>query len=205
MGRVQSLSCLKMGRREDGGALLGIQDAIVSDEPTLTNACDVYNAWTCITLLRNNLRDQYNEGEKAQIRETILKRIDDVIAASGTKPILTAYNKQSRYKLADGSFSHNTLSGYPWHQGPHHISLGIEREGDIDAIGKCIAGTIGPIRNVYGAKHVPYFQRHHFMTYMQIIVSNGPVVKYDREAVERGEVKFVPNTRLKAEPLVSFK
>ncbi len=194
-----------MGRREDGGALLGIQDAIVSDEPTLTNACDVYNAWTCITLLRNNLRDQYNEGEKAQIRETILKRIDDVIAASGTKPILTAYNKQSRYKLADGSFSHNTLSGYPWHQGPHHISLGIEREGDIDAIGKCIAGTIGPIRNVYGAKPVPYFQRHHFMTYMQIIVSNGPVVKYDREAVERGEVKFVPNTRLKAEPLVSFK
>ncbi|MBO5906678.1 MAG: hypothetical protein J6Q85_00805 [Clostridia bacterium] len=186
-------------------AIESIMKGIVSEEPTVTNACDVYNVWTCINLLRNNLRDQYNDGEMVKVRERILKRIDEVIAEYGAKPIITAYKKQSRYKLPDGSFSHNTLSGYPWHQGPHHISLGIEREGDIDAIGKCIGGTIGPIRTVYGAKPIPYFQRHHFMNYMQIIVSNGPVLKYDREAVERGEVEFKPNTRLKAEPLVSLK
>lgn len=186
-------------------AIESIMKGIVSDEPTVTNACDVYNVWTCITLLRNNLKEQYNEGDMAQVRDRVLKRIDEIIAEYGAKPIITAYKKQSRYKLPDGSFSHNTLSGYPWHQGPHHISLGIEREGDIDAIGKCIGGTIGPIRNVYGAKFVPYFQRHHFMNYMQIIVSNGPVVKYDRDMVERGEVEFTPNTRREVPPLVSFK
>ncbi len=176
----------------------------ISSEASNTNSCDVYNIWSGLTMLQSNVKTQYAGEENAEIRESTLAKIDELIAEFGAEPILVSYEKQKRYQKEDGSFSHNVNTSNPLHQGPHPVGLGW-REGDVDAIGKCLWGTIAPINSVYGAKGVSYYYEHHFMMYMEILVSNGPIVKCDADTAGHTKDECEANTRLDGpvfEPLI---
>ena len=176
----------------------------VSSEESNTNSCDVYNIWAGITMLKDNVKTYYSGEEKAEIKEATLNKIDELIAEFGAEPILVSYQKQKRYQKEDGSFSHNVNGSSPLHQGPHPVGLGWQG-GDIDAIGKCLWGTIAPIVSVYGAKSVAYFGEHHCMMYIEILVSNGPIVKCPCDTEGHTKEECTPNQRLDGpvfEPLI---
>ncbi len=169
-----------------------LMNGTVSAEPTSTNACDVYNIWAGITMLQTNV-SSYQTDEA--VTTATLNKIDELIAEYGATPIITSYNKQKNYQKEDGSFSHNTSGSAETYQGPLVVGLGYN-EGDIDAIAKALWSTIAPIAKLYGATGKSGFYRHNYMEWIQIILENGPIVKYDYKEVQAGTVTYVPNTRL---------
>ncbi|MBO5906677.1 MAG: hypothetical protein J6Q85_00800 [Clostridia bacterium] len=176
----------------------------VSNEPSNTNSCDVYNIWAGITMLQDNVKTQYKGEANKEIREATLNKIDELITEFGAEPILISFEKQKRYQKEDGSFSHNVNTSNPLHQGPHPVGLGW-REGDIDAIGKCLWGTLAPIIKVYGAGGVSYYQEHHCMMYIEILVSNGPIIKCQCDTDGHTMDECVPNQRAQGpvfEPII---
>ncbi|MBO5906676.1 MAG: hypothetical protein J6Q85_00795 [Clostridia bacterium] len=129
-----------------------------------------------------------------KFKEDTLKKIDDLLNEYGALPIITSYKKQKGYQKEDGSFSHSTSGSAETYQGPLVVGLGY-KEGDIDAIAKALWSTIGPIVQLYGATGKSGYYLHNYMIYMQILLENGPVIKYSYKELEAGTA-YVPNNRL---------
>ena len=172
-------------------AAQALMEGTISKEGTSNNACDVYNIWAGITMLQTNVKSYQPD---KSITEATLNKIDELLVEYGDLPIITSYNKQKGYQKADGSFSHSTAGSAETYQGPLKVGLGYN-EGDIDAIAKALWSTIGPIITLYGANGKKGFYLHNYMEYMQILLENGPVIKYSYAELEAG-VTYVPNNRL---------
>ena len=125
--------------------------AIVSDEPTKQNICDVYNVWSGLYDLKNNV----NKYGSAEAKATVIPMINDGVLEKGAEAILKSYEKMKGYKMPDGGFASSTK----------HI------ESNVDAIGKPLNGMVAPMYALLGAEKVQMYTRHHWMEYLEILLS----------------------------------
>ncbi|MBQ8529167.1 MAG: hypothetical protein IJ459_05460 [Clostridia bacterium] len=147
---------------------------IMGDEPSTTNICDIYNVWTCVGLLRSNMKNL----DDPQLRESIEAEVAAILKEHAPAAILNTYEKLKGYKKYDGGFAHNYLKGTTHHQNLP-VSLGLN-QSDVD--GTCI-GTTGLTRAMFEALGLIEYKpsMYHEATWMQaleIFLSQGAVIKY---------------------------
>ena len=172
-----------------------LSKAIVSEQQSKGNACDVYNIWCAIGYVRSNLKatisgtckylgrtDALTEDEITSLK-ALLETFESAIREKAAEGIITTYEKMSGYRKSDGGFSHSWTGGPSNHQGLP-IAIGGILESDVDAT--CIAST-GLINNVmsglgYGGYKVSMYTESDWMRYLEILLAQQPVIKYSYDA-----------------------
>ena len=144
---------------------------LLSDEPSESNICSLYNLWFCISSLRKNVELRH----PASTRDEVLGIIDDALGRDGAAALINTYHKLAKYQKPDGGFAHNIYTGTPRNQGmPTGLGL---NESNLDAV--CI-GTTGMVRTVFDSfdtESIPIYTASDFMRYMAIIEDSKPVMK----------------------------
>ena len=169
-------------------AAKALMTGLLGDQPSTGNICEVYNIWTAIDRLQNNIKNYFDESE---ILETIdgvkvtasqvSSEINEVFATSADEAIINTYNKILGYKKSDGGFGHNYSSGTSTHQGLA-VSNG-DNVSDVDAT--CI-GSTGLTREIFAAlgltKYaIPLFTQSDWMRYVNILEGADPIYKGSAE------------------------
>lgn len=152
---------------------------ILGDEESTSNCCDIYNVWTCIGLLRSNLRLI----DDAALREEVEASIDDILAENAAEAILNTFEKIKGYKKYDGGFAHNYYTGTGVHQ---NLPVGVAALNQSDVDGTCIS-TTGLRRAMFEALNYPsgivpkmYYEAD-WMRMLELFISQSPVIKYSYE------------------------
>ena len=152
-------------------------DGILGDEPSTSNCCDIYNAWTNIGLLKNNLKLI----DDAALRKEVEATVDSILQEKAPAAILNTYEKIKGYKKYDGGFAHNYYRGTGMHQ---NLPVGIEGLNQSDVDGTCISST-GLLRAMFDALKVPsklrpsMYTESDWMRMLEIFLSQSRVIKYD--------------------------
>ena len=160
-----------------------LMDGLMGDEPSTGNICEVYNVWSAISTLRENLNYHTDEAMRNEIETQIKAILDEKSAAA----VENTYNKIKGYKKYDGGFSHSYTSGTSSHQGLP-VGHGELNQSDVDAT--CI-GSTGLTRAVFQALglssyKIPLFSEADWMHMLEIFISQDPVIKYSYD----GEVVY---------------
>lgn len=148
-----------------------LMDSLLGDEPSVYNICEVYNSWTSVCRLRENLAFVKDE----KVKREVVAAFEDILIAKAPEAILNSYEKIKGYKKADGGFSHSYYNGTPDHQGLPISTR--ENCGDVDAT--CI-GSTGVTRVMFealGLTRVPILMHSDWMRYRNILENLTPVVK----------------------------
>ena len=156
--------------------LIKVTDTVItvllSDEETEGNSCSVYNLWSALASIRHNaLHCQPDD-----VRDEVLRAIDDRLKANAPEAILKTFSKQSAFQKPDGAFGHRHNGNPREHQGKIPTGLGID-EGNVDAIGKCTIGIIDPMFEAFGFTPVPIYGEREWNIYYDIIKNAKPVIK----------------------------
>ena len=162
---------------------------IVSDQPTISNICDVYNVWSGLQSLRTNVSKYCPQ----ETRQSVLDRIDSYIQEYGAEAITVSYEKMSGYKRADGGFSSSTKSGITKMFGVIPIGTGV-LESNVDAIGKPTWGMVAPMFSLLKLSFVPMYTRHHFMLYLEMLLEDDAMKAYFLPPVEVLTFDEMPST-----------
>ena len=155
---------------EAANALL---DGMVSDQPSTTNICEVYNIWSAIQSLRSNVQ-RFNKTNKQEV----LDLINETLAVRGAEAIRVSHQKQLGYKKPDGAYSHRVVGSGSTIQGSVPVALGGLEEGIVDAIGKATIGLAPIMTSMLNLPDIPLYTEYHWMMYLEIIVNLDPVIKY---------------------------
>ena len=148
-----------------------LMDSLLGDEPSTGNICEVYNSWTSVCRLRENL--QYVDDES--LKREIVDSFNSILIEKAPEAILNTYEKIKGYKKADGGFAHSYYRGTPDHQGMPISTT--ENAGDVDAT--CI-GSTGLTRVMFealGLTRVPILMTSDWMNYLNILENLEPVSK----------------------------
>ena len=150
-----------------------IMKCLMSDEPSETNVCDLYNVWACVGFLRENMKLLSD----TSLRLKVERDVADILKKNAPAAILNTYEKLKGYKKYDGGFAHNYRSGSPVHQSLP-VSEGLN-QSDVD--GTCIA-TTGLTRALFDAlglsEYKPsMFDKSDFDRYLAAIEGYHPKVK----------------------------
>ncbi len=149
-----------------------LMDALLGDEPSTGNICEVYNVWVAVCRLVENLQYVKNEDTKAKVREAIRS----VLIEKAPEAILNSFKKQSGYKKADGGFGHCYHRGTPDHQGLPISTT--ENAGDVDATCICSSGMVRVMFEALGLTKVPILMHSDYMRYINILENLRPVQKF---------------------------
>ena len=136
------------------------------DEATTTNICDVYNVWTALESLKNNV---INHSDKAT-RDTVLYEIETHMASYGAEAITKSYEKMRAYKMADGGYASSTKNGLTYIHSVIPVGVGV-KEGNVDAIGKPTWGMAGPMLEMLDLPDIPLYTNYHWMNYLEILLT----------------------------------
>ena len=160
---------------EPAKAAAGLIAGISGDEKSLTNICNVYNAWNALGSLKDNVNKYVtDEDEKADT----LTLISNTFSTGAADAILKSYDKQKNYLCSDGTFS-NTVSGsassYP---GGLAVSFGA-KEGNVDAIGFGFHSIVDAMYSVLGlsGSKVRYYYDHSYLLFIETILNVEPVTE----------------------------
>lgn len=160
-----------------------LMDGLMGDEPSTGNICEVYNVWSAISTLRENLKYHTD----AEMRSEIEAQIKAILAEKSAAAVENTYNKIKGYKKYDGGFAHSYTSGTSAHQGLP-VGHGELNQSDVDAT--CI-GSTGLTRAVFQALglssyKIPLYTESDWMRMLEIFISQDPVIKYSYD----GEVVY---------------
>ena len=153
-------------------AASAIVGGILGDEPSTSNCCDIYNVWTCVGLLKSNLK--YVD---AEVRKQVTADVNAILTENAAAAILKTYEKIKGYKKEDGGFAHNYYKGTANHQ-----NLPVSDGSNIsDVDGTCISST-GLTRAIFEAlglsKYKPsMYTESDWMRYLEILLSGEVAVK----------------------------
>ncbi len=153
-----------------------LMEGIMGDEPSTTNCCDIYNVWSCVSFLRQNL----NLIEDEELRAQINASVDEILAQKAPAAILNTYEKIKGYKKYDGGFAHEYLKGTGAHQG---LPVGVAGLNQSDVDGTCISST-GLLRAMFDALRVSeknrpsMYTESDWMRMLEIFLSQQAVIKY---------------------------
>ena len=157
----------------------GLLNCLRSDEKSTTNICEVYNAWNALSSLQSNVNSYASAEDKA----TVVANITSYIGEYGKYAIDKTTEKQSGYQKDDGTFSHKYVGSVVAHQGGILVGVGID-EGNVDAMGFGINGTVDSMRAVLGLPAVYKYTESDFMRYLDIILKAEPVTSKEEYVVE---------------------
>ena len=158
-------------------AASALVDGILGDEPSTSNCCDIYNVWTCVGLLKSNMKLI----DDAQLRAEVEATVDQILAEKAPAAILNTYDKIKGYKKYDGGFAHNYYTGTGMHQS---LPVGVASLNQSDVDGTCISST-GLLRAMFEALKVPdkyipnMYCESDWMRMLEIFLEQNEVVKYD--------------------------
>jgi len=170
-GHIAIYNSWKIPYPEPALAAKSVLKGLLSDEPSETNICSLYNLWFCIDSLCKNVRSYHSQ----EVESEVLSAISDALSRDGAAAVLNTYEKLKKYQKPDGGFAHNIHTGSAKNQGmPTGLGL---NESNLDAV--CI-GTTGMIRTLFdsfGAERIPIYTPSDFMRFIEIIDSGTPVMK----------------------------
>ena len=150
-----------------------IMKCLMSDEPSTTNVCDLYNVWACVGFLRKNMELLTDVALRAQVTD----RVRAILKENAPAAILNTYEKLKGYKKSDGGFAHDYRHGTSVHQSLP-VATG-ENQSDVD--GTCIA-TTGLTRALFDALELSEYKPSMFSAddyerYLSAIDGYHPKVK----------------------------
>jgi hypothetical protein len=148
-------------------------DGILGDEPSTGNCCDIFNVWSCVGHLRNNL----NLISDKSLRDQINENVNAILEEKAPAAILNTLEKIKGYQKYDGGFAHSYFKGTANHQGLP-VSTG-ENQSDVD--GTCISAT-GLLREMFDALNLTAYKpsmytESDWMRYLEIMLSGNPASK----------------------------
>ena len=152
-------------------AAKSVLNGILGDQPSTKNICEVFNLWQALGSTKRNTKFHAPD-----VRDAVLKEINEVMYDRGRDAILNTYKKQSAYQMPDGAFAHDVNCAHKWHQGDVPVGLGL-REGDVDAIGKATTGIASNITNALGISRIPIYSEREFKIFMEGFKNAKPAPK----------------------------
>ena len=165
-----------------------LMQGIMGDEPSTTNCCDIYNVWSCVSFLKQNM----NLIEDEELRAEVTASVDKILADAAPAAILNTYEKIKGYKKYDGGFAHNYVKGTSTHQG---LPVGIEGLNQSDVDGTCISST-GLLRAMFDALKIPEAKRpsmhteSDWMRMLEIFIEQQDVIKYSYSGEEDAGLEY---------------
>jgi len=161
---------------------------IMGSEPSTTNCCDIYNVWSCVSFLKQNMKLIEDE----ELRAEVTASVDKILAEAAPAAINNTYEKIKGYKKYDGGFAHNYVKGTSTHQG---LPVGYEGLNQSDVDGTCISST-GLLRAMFDALLVPEKLRpsmhteSDWMRMLEIFISQNEVIKYSYGNEDSGVAEY---------------
>ena len=149
--------------------------AMISDDNSISACVDIYNAWSCISYVIENIRN-YASGDAA-VRNAKADAIVRTARDIAPEAIIGAFNKIEPFRKMDGSFSY----------GPNYSASGgagvmtaVSHTVEGDLIGNSICLT-SLLNEIYASldieTFVPVFTSADYYVYMDILSGLGSVVK----------------------------
>ncbi len=161
---------------------------IASDEVVVNNILVIYNVWSSLNKLRNNI-SSYCEGEK---REELLELIDNGLTkkvkdertgemrAYAAIAIDKCLSKLLAFKKRDGGFGHSTVRGTGNWQGGLRVAISDDNLSDIDAINCSTSGLGGAMCHFFGldlTHDIPMYTEADLLVYLDTLYSQPVVLK----------------------------
>ena len=158
-------------------AATNLMKALLSDEPSENNICEVYNVWVSICRLNDNLKYIDNVEVRAEVKRIVSEALDESAAAA----IINSYNKIKGYKKYDGGFSHYYSRGTASHSNMP-VATG-KNQSDVDATCIGSTGLVSQIRIALGYSSImpDIYTASDWMRFYEIICDLSPVIKYDEQ------------------------
>ena len=156
-------------------AAAGLISGISGDEASLTNICNVYNAWSALGSLITNTNNYITD---EALKQETLDLINDTFSTGAAEAIIKSYNKQKAYQCEDGTFSNSVNGSAASYPGGLAVSFGA-KEGNVDAIGFGFYAIVDSMYSVLGlsGSKVRYFYDHSYMLFVETILSLDPVTE----------------------------
>ena len=156
-------------------AAKGLMSVLLGNQSSTGNAANVYNVWSAICSIKNNVRNHNQDNADA-----VIETIDGTLATDGAFALVNTFNKMKGYKKSDGGFSHSYFTGVTTHQGCP-VSPSGANVSDVDAT--CIS-TTGLVKNIFGAfdmtsYQVDIFTESDFMRWVDYVEAAEPIRKGD--------------------------
>ena len=162
---------------------------INSDEPVTNNILDIFNVWSSLNSLKNNIKNYYEGADKSEllslIDDTLRKQIviDEKTGetkAYGAIAIEKCTNKLLTFKKSDGGFGHSVSSGTTNWQGGLKVGIGSDNLSDIDAIACSTVYLGNAMSTLFGLSFVadvPMNTDSDLLRFLEIIGKQEKVVK----------------------------
>ena len=149
-----------------------VLSCLAGDEESPWNICSIYNVWSAVAFIRENLK-YFGEATKKQVEDMIASTLYSELGAAA---IRKTKEKLAKYKRDDGGFSHAYTAVAPSHQSLP-VSTGTILAGDVDATTIGVSGISTQIFKSFGFERVPVFMHSDYMRYVNILENLPPVVK----------------------------
>ena len=148
-----------------------LMDSLLGDEPSTGNICEVYNSWTSVVRLRENLQFVKDEAVKSKVMDTFR----NILIEKAPEAVLNSFEKIKGYKKPDGGMAHSYYWGTPDHQGlPISTRANV---GDVDATSIGGSGIVRTMFEALNLTRVPLFMHSDYMRFINILESLPPVTK----------------------------
>ena len=160
-----------MPEKATESVLLGI----MGDEIAAGNCCSIYNLWSAICSIKQNVKLNPDEA----VRERVLGAINEVLRNKGAEAILNTYKKMIPYQKNDCEFSHSYTTCGGSQQGLYtglNPMYGV-LEGNVDATCICSTGLTRTMFEAFGFTRASLLTKADWMVYKNILTSYGPAKK----------------------------
>ncbi len=158
-------------------AAQSLMTGLLGDEPSRGNILEVYNIWVGINRLVSNLSFVDDPAVKAEVKNYINVTLD----ANTADAILNSLSKVKAYQKYDGGFSHNVERGTPTHSSLP-VSTGAN-QSDNDATSCALSIFHQIFQSLSLSAYEPtIYQESDWMRFLNIILEQSPVIKYDYDS-----------------------
>ena len=150
-----------------------IMACLLGDEPSTSNVCEIFNIWSTVYFLKENIALIPNEGTRVES----LAYIEGVLKENAPAAILNTYEKLKGYKKIDGGMAHNYKCGTTAHQ-----CLPVSPSGNLSDMDGTCCGCTGAVRNMFAALGLedykpPIFDLEDWRDLYKKLSEKKPVVK----------------------------
>ena len=150
-----------------------IMACLLGDEPSTANVCEIFNIWSCVHFLKQNLALCPDES----VRESVGARIDEILKKNAPAAVLNTYKKLLGYKKPEGGMAHNYYRGTTAHQ-----CLPVSPDRNISDVDGTCCGCSGALRNMFlalelGDYRPPVFSEDEARAFLRTLAEKEPITK----------------------------
>ena len=150
-----------------------IMACLLGDEPSTSNVCEIFNIWSTVFFLKENVSAIPDE----KVRKSTLEYVDNILKEKAPEAVLNTYKKLKGYKKCDGGLAHNYKRGTTVHQG-----LPVSPNRNVSDMDGTCCGCTGAIRNMFRALGLfeykpPIFDSEDWRRFRKKLAEKKPIVK----------------------------